>query len=272
MTAPELELFCPHCNYSLRGLSSANCPECGHDVNQYRTGESKIAWLRVRGWLHPLAFWQTVFQITFRDPKALRFDLFREVDYRHTRAFTWLAALHAWAAIVILLAVWPIAPPNNQMGFSFFVAADPVMQLLAVFTALSLLVGLCMAAGVHTYFFHPRSLPVALQKRAIALSYLSAAPMALLPLFALLAAISVFLTPEKFDIVRVLLPPSLAVFWLILWYRRVTSFNEVLIRDAARGWFLALTWPVVSLLTLLGVGVFLPAVGFYVLVILESLK
>lgn len=100
--SPAIEQCCPQCGYSLCGLTSANCPECGHDVDQYLRGESKIPWLRVRGWRHWGAFWATAFLLTFRGPRLLRFDLFRETDYRHTRAFAWLAALHAWAALVLL--------------------------------------------------------------------------------------------------------------------------------------------------------------------------
>jgi hypothetical protein len=35
-TGTDIDLFCPHCDYNLRGLTEDRCPECGHDFNRER--------------------------------------------------------------------------------------------------------------------------------------------------------------------------------------------------------------------------------------------
>jgi hypothetical protein len=267
--AAALELFCTKCGYSLRGLPRPICPECGDDATPYLAGVSQIPWLRVSGWLHPAAFWKTVFQVSFRDPGRLRFELIRDVDYRHTRAFAWLGALFGWLTL-----------PLATIGFYFGSLSTDIRHLpdepgfwsCTAFACLVTLVWMLVLSGLHTYFFHPRSLPVAIQNRTLALSYLAAGPLALFPLVPLLVLICILAIPARYDIVRILVGWSIPAAALLLWYRRVVSFAEPLLRNTFRGWMLALLWPVAVLLLTAILLVVIPFIAFFLAVVFVSLK
>lgn len=264
-----LELFCTKCGYSLHGLPRPVCPECGDDATPYLTGKPRVPWLRVKGWLHPAAFWKTVFQVSFRDPGRLRFELLRDVDYRHTRAFAWLAAFFGWLTLPLAWATMASLLPKSVFAE---LPAAPGFWLYAVFGCLVTLVWLILLSGLHTYFFHPRSLPVAIQNRTLAVSYLAAAPLALLPLVLLLDVACVLSIPTRHDLARILVVWSIPTAALMLWYRRVVSFAGPLLRDPIRGWTLALFWPVAALLLTVVLLVVIPFVAFYLAVVFISLK
>ena len=265
----DLELFCTKCGYSLHGLPRLVCPECGDDAGPYLTGEPQVPWLRVSNWRQPAAFWKSVFLISFRDPGRLRFELLRDIDYRHTRAFAWLAAFFGWLSLPLAWVMMALLVPKSVFAE---VTDTPGFWLYASFGCAVTLLWMLLLSGLHTYFFHPRSLPVGIQNRTLALSYLAAAPLAVLPLLVLLDVACVLLIPERYDLARVLAAWSIPVAAALLWYRRVVSFAGPLLRNPIRGWALALLWPVVVLLLTAIVLVVVPFIAFYLAVVFVSLK
>lgn len=267
--AASIELFCTGCGYSLHGLPRPVCPECGEDASTHLADTSQIAWLRVKGWLHPTAFWKTVVQVCFRRPARLRFELLHEVDYRHTRAFAWLAAFVGWLTFPFGTAILLAQSPGSEVEW---LATRPGNWIYAAAAALITLTWMILLSGLHTYFFHPRSLPVAVQNRTLALSYLAAAPLALLPLVLLLDLACVMSIPADFESLRLLVACGFPAAAALLWYLRIVSFARPLLRNPARAWTLALLWPLAAILLTVIVLVILPAVAFYLAVVYVGIK
>lgn len=65
-TTASLDLYCPGCNYSLRGLESDRCPECGLDVVEVKRRASRIPWVHRAEVGRVRAYWKTVWMVSFR--------------------------------------------------------------------------------------------------------------------------------------------------------------------------------------------------------------
>ena len=178
-TAAE-DLFCPACGYSLYGIASNRCPECGLTIDRSAAAMSRIPWSHRARIGRFRAYWRTNMMAILR-PGRLADEIRRPVDFRDAQRFRHVTVLLAWAPLVAL-GTWgylsvidvraaPSVPPEDRLGW--------VLEVVAlVSAAFSLWLFLLTGTGAGSYFFHPRRLPVSCQNRAIALSYYACAPLA----------------------------------------------------------------------------------------------
>ncbi len=275
---PELELFCPGCGYSLRGIASDNCPECGLAVDRSAAAVSRIPWEHRRRIGYVRAYWRTLFTSTAR----VADDMMRPVLYRDARLFQLITVVIA-ALPMMVLAAWPL-PQKIYAGMGLTLNAWPVtmppgylidigVPLLAgvglQFVApVAILLYLLAMTGVASYFFHPPHLTVVQQNRAIALSYYACASLVLLAVPGVAGIVFLLLETNEPDwwrrdefiwraltlAIAVLTP---AVTLLLTWFsylrmlRRATLCSTA--RTATMGVVLPLAW--VALFALIALGI-----------------
>jgi hypothetical protein len=261
------DLFCPECGYSLRGLTSDRCPECGLLLDFVESGVSVIPWERRREIGRMRAYWQTVFQVMFRNKLFCR-AAYRSVSYRDAQLFRWVSVLCAYAALLLISGVIEalhsdLIPSAADEGGWWFIGLHWVCVLLA----------LLAFTGLPSYFFHPRSQPIERQNRAVALSYYSCAPLGLGPLVFLESVVGALVWGTGDREYLTWLIAALLALTLLIWCWVVWS---LLARRALMGggrrllmtWILPLLWLVVGGLILVG----LPAVAYFLAVVFYSLR
>lgn len=204
-TSAAATLLCAGCGYDLRGSPGERCPECGLVIDRSGAGESRIAWMHRRRIGRVRAFWKTVAFASGR-PQKFAAEVARPVRFRDAVVFRRIVALLAFVPMAALLVFayvklydaktgirWLDVPrwPDNM---SIWDAGTPGELVAEGVTLASLLSGLWLfllgAAGMPSYFCHPRSLPIVQQNRAIAVSYYACAPLATWPAMALLLCIA----------------------------------------------------------------------------------
>ena len=195
-------LFCPACGYDLHAIDSDRCPECGLLIDRTPTGQSTLPWTHRHRLGRIRAYWRTFFLVCFR-PQQFRAEMNRPVRLDDARAFrrttVWLAYIPV-ALVVLAVYIATFEPPTGWRPLINAVSpmlpsqlrplmiARPTGTFLSVGYAMellilaSLLVAIWLwffaAAGVASYWFHPRKLDVQQQNRAVALSYYACAPLA----------------------------------------------------------------------------------------------
>jgi len=288
---PELELFCPGCGYSLRGITSDNCPECGIAIDRSAAAVSRIPWEHRRRIGYVRAYWRTLFTSTAR----IADDMMRPVLYRDARLFQ-LITVGIAGLPAIVLAAWPLPPRvYGSVGFSFTTwpvalppgyAVDIGLPLLAgvgvrVVAPLAILLYLLAMTGVASYFFHPPHLTVVQQNRAIALSYYACAHLVLLAVPGLAAIAFILLETHEPDwwrrdefiwrpltlLVAGLMPVmTLLLMWVgyLRMLRRATLCSTA--RAATMGAVLPLAWAALFAVIALGI----PWVAGYAMLVVWS--
>lgn len=265
---PYRDPFCPGCGYCLRGLTSALCPECGASVADVRAGASQIAWIRRRQIGYFRAFWRTVFQVLFRTQAFCR-ESARPVSYRDAVRFHLAAVAHAFAGVLAATGVWML---DDWTGFVGMVTGVGVWFTVLCYAAIW--VGLVAASGVHTYWFHPRQLDVAMQNRVLALSRYAAAPLAVVPLLGLAAYASLRPTPQNDVLAAGLQIAAAVLIGLIVWalWHPLIGFARRLLPTRLRRWVVIWIVPLIALLTFALILVGIPAIALYVAVIVDSIQ
>lgn len=291
-------LFCPKCSYDLRGSAGERCPECGHDLSEFRAGLPVIPWTarRLRGRMS--AFWATVWMVSLRKRGFLN-KFGQVVEYRDARRFQVWVVLHAYLPMLVATVyLYVMAPPGAGVnsgwstktlgGFPFpFNRVEQTTLGLAyaaywpaVLVHVGYLLFLFAATGVQSYFFHPKSVPVRLQNNAVAMSYYMAAPLALTTLMyvgltAALAISSLWIDIEPRLLMGILLHIQ-AVGSLIgglvwTWELLFHSGRKMMPQEEARWWVMAAALPVLWMAMGVICVAVIPAVVFYVLVAVRSL-
>ncbi|MGB7161379.1 MAG: hypothetical protein WBD40_25195 [Tepidisphaeraceae bacterium] len=274
--SPDLDLYCPNCGYSLRGLESDNCPECGLKVDRSAASVSRIPWEHRRRIGRVRAYWRTLTM----SKAQLADDVMRPVRYRDARSFQFITVLIAGLPL-IALAAWPLPPSFFKMagtpfGTQFPMALPPGY---AIDIGLPLLVGvglhvlpvaivlfLLAMTGVASYFFHPPHLTVVQQNRAVALSYYACSSLVLLLLpgltlaafLAIESSISNFRSRYFFAsaamVITMICVPLITLFALWFGYlrmlRRVTQCSAT--RVIAMAVTLPIAWAALAALILIG--------------------
>jgi hypothetical protein len=184
--APSTELYCPECGYDLRALVSDRCPECGHAIDRTTMGQSVLPWVQRESVGRYRAFWKTVAMATFR-PRFLAREMNQPARFHDAVTFRRLVVLHALVPIAgAVTAVYVYAIDESTLGRGgLWTATDvpgSILQVLTIAVIWSYLaLTLFGMTGVASYFFHPGSLPVIRQNRAVALSYYACGPLAYMP-------------------------------------------------------------------------------------------
>ena len=214
--AIEQDLFCPECAYNPRGLTSDRCPECGYDLESIRAPVSGIPWVYRKEMGRFRAYWKTVGLVMFRQ-KRFCDEMARPVSYADSQSFRWVTVLHTYLPVLPATFLqyglaWPAPFDEEVLDFLF----STVWPIGVVHVAILLF--LAAATGVPSYFFHPRGAQVALQNRAIALSYYACGPLAVTALPLAAAVIGVAVGPDRrvglgFMLIAALVPMGQVLAW-----------------------------------------------------------
>ena len=172
----ETALFCPACLYDLRGIPSDQCPECGVELDRDRLARSAIPWVHREG-LGIGAFLKTAWLATFKT-KLFCLEVARPVSLSDARKFRrkvvgLLTVVVMLVAAAFLLVIEDARDPMAQLWEN-----RPVLMVIAALMPV-IPVWLFMTAftGAHMYWFHPKSLSVQQQNRAVAVSHYACAPL-----------------------------------------------------------------------------------------------
>src|SRR5579884_2943503 len=185
-------LLCPACGYDLRGPIGDRCPECGLTIDRTQLAQSRLPWTHRARIGRGRAYWRTNW-LVLRQAKVLASEIDRPVDFRAAQTFRRMTVLFAFIPL-LGLGIWFYVRSLDRslwQGFPTIVARAPALPgpsgtalgwVLEVCCLAAMAVALWLfllgAAGVASYFYHPRRLPVVRQNRAVALSYYTCAPVA----------------------------------------------------------------------------------------------
>ena len=214
----DADLLCGHCGQNLRGVSSDRCPECGHRFDRARTLGANIPWEQRRRLGRFRAYWRTVRLITFHGP-AQTDDA--EVTLKAARSFrSWTLEL-VCLTMVALIIFWrenePTLNSRNQtlwLNFRFLNATELPKMFRNTWFFCTFLIAVVLwintTITVCDWFFHPKRLSLDEQRRAVARSCYSIAPLAWIPVLALLAVL--FLGVESsYDRTPIVFYPAAAI-------------------------------------------------------------
>jgi hypothetical protein len=267
---------------------------------------SQIPWTHRRRIGRIRAYCRTAW-LASADPARLGGEAARPVDYREAQHFRLVtAALCAlpsaiFATILTLAILAGMNPPpglsmNIGMNNGPWIAGTggtrnppwdlllPLGQGAMLWPCVPVAVALyaLLLTGVSSYWFHPRSLPIVQQNRAVALSYYLCAPLSLtvVPMIMLGAAIWLLVTEraqakswfQVFVIISIIGAVTSLVLPGLTWWntlkllRRAAHASTPRVVSAAIG--MPLAWLVGAVLCLLG----LPWVVGYVALFVDSLR
>ena len=223
-----------------------------------------IPWQRRRQTGRVWAYWKTVFLVLRRNGRLGAY-LSGPVDYRDARKFRWMTIAHALAVpvlaavlIVLIAAAWsdvgsaPGALDTVFAGASAGRAVVPDVLSAAALTGLAVVLGAAGLAGMTgavSWFFCPKRFDAERQNRAIALSYYTSAPMALLvfSLVPMLAAAPFLQRWQSLLQIFSLIQCLLVLYWLQLALFAVRSVaRRGVLGVVATGLLLPALWQVIA--------------------------
>ncbi len=293
---------CPKCAYDLTASVSPKCSECGYDLACFRQKESAIPWThrKTQGYFRSYA--KTVWLVIFKHKKFCQ-EIVRPVSYGDARKFQLVTVILAFLPALTTIAAayrwYPYEDHNiKQQPFNFFRNANNQSLLdlayMDVWPVVLFLAGLlvCFVAmtSVPSYFFHPRQLSTRQQNRAIALSYYTAAPMALIIIaYAVEILILSFFWPNNWVRPQTIFRPNYfnasigfllfgpftiacAISW-VAFFQRIYQTHKC-IMPLARNYRIALVTilPIAWLLLVFMCLVCIPYSIIYILVVIKSLS
>lgn len=263
---------CARCGYDLRLSTSLRCPECGDDLGYLRTSVSHIPWVRRREIGRMRAYWRTMSALLLR-PRYFCAEAIRPVSYADAQRFRWATVIATYVALLAarLAHALRVEPPYD------FLLSD---VRLAVPLEIGTFLSLVAVTGAASYLFHPRRLPLAVQNRAVALSYYACAPLAWTPLVMLVLTAPLLIElaisiktgerPNSPPYVAPVVGTVLACGVGFTWYNLVLIARHVL-RSRRDVWRVALLtpvlWAAISGVLLFGV----PAAAAYLATMADSL-
>jgi hypothetical protein len=281
----DADIFCPHCAYNLRGVQSANCPECGRPFDRAILASVRLPWAQRQRVGRIRAYWRTVFYALFR-PFALAAEMEAGPLLRDARRFWLITVLLAWTPFVILTYVAAFNRPQvrginiQPVILGQLVTLGSYIAFWPIFIfSVGMLVFLAAATGIPSYFCHPRHLEIERQNRAIALSYYACAVLALLAPASLLTAAVVWLL-FKFDAqkdtfyVTGWIAGLFLVVVVLTWYMRTLRIVKMAAqRSRLFTTFLGVVLPFIWAALFILLGVILPAmIIYFTLFLLSSLR
>jgi hypothetical protein len=190
-------LSCPACGYDLRGIGDASkCPECGLAIDWQEFANSRIPWVHRRQIGRVRAHWRTVWLATVHT-KSLAREVHRPVSYADAQRFRLVTSLVAAIGPAIGITFSLLTDSGLGGALASFdpfrgIPNQPTPGLLdltlpwAAGAMLPPVMPVCIwlfvfaAAGVASYWFHPKRLSVIKQNRAVALSHYACSPLVLL--------------------------------------------------------------------------------------------
>ena len=267
------EPVCPACGYDLRSIQSERCPECGLPVDLSILPVSRLPWAHRRTIGRFRAFWATTLLVFFNTDR-LADEIARPVSLADARRFALTTSLVASIPVV----AWTICVTLIELKDDI---ASWLEVTIIASLALAIWLALFMIAGVASYFFHPGSISLTRQNRAIALSYYTTAPLAWLWLPAALLGLFFWMTQQPWSMhgngYRLLVAVGIPTFTLppvmivASWMRTVKLMRRT--AQAGFGRTLALIgYLPVAWLTCVGVALLLPAALVYGSLVIFSFR
>ena len=196
----EETLFCPGCGYDLRGSRGGPCSECGIPIDRAALRVSAFPWAHRRKIGHVRAYVSTVWQV-LSDSRGLAYETAKPQDPADARSFARING--ALAALTLLLPFFAAmtdaggmgflaVPPNDSRGpwlkdwqQDAIVPWAAGVTLWPVVTLCIVLFGLYLARAALPMFTRQGAAFVR-PERAAAIALYATAPIALLPLAALI--------------------------------------------------------------------------------------
>jgi len=258
------DLFCPSCGYNLRGLTGERCPECGESIEGVRSNVCQIPWIHRKelGWWR--AYWKTVYFVMCRQ-KQFANEMARPVRYKDAQWFRWVTV--AFVVLPMLVAglfFWTFAvrsPTQSEFFNVFWSMFGGVWHACFVIFVAAI-------TGLPSYFFHPRTIPIPQQNRAIALSYYACGPLAFLSVPILFVAAGVVTAeaqnptiPLGFVVLALTLPIGAIVPW---WLDLIHLCRRLVPQRPQRAVGLALILPLLWILLAFLLLVFAPSLVVFV--------
>jgi len=272
MPDPAQRLECPNCGYDVRGRDSQRCPECGLALDPRELHGPHLPWTRRRSTGRVRAFLRTVHLVLFRQ-RELNAQIDKPVRYADAQRFREMLILLLYVPLLLgSLAVVALGEGASLDFLEFDAPAGAIATNVVLHG--SVLLFLFAITGVPSYFFHPKYLPVERQNRAVALSYYTAAPLALLLPAYVLVPVGLRVGGLGFQLIGLILVVAgvlcalAAPFWWLVALRRLG--NHIL--GPARAWkttFLVLPLWILLAITTLSV---VPLTVYYVAIIVASLR
>ena len=201
------DIYCPHCGYNLRGLTSGRCPECGNVCDLATMSRSLIPWLhraevgRVRAW------WQTCW-MALRRPGQLAASINAPCPYADARRFWLINVAVVCMPLVAALVFFPITFTLDSLPFGRIWPTAAISQeaLLANLTlpwasamiyrpvaAIVGILGVIFATGSLSYLFQLMPIPSRQQNRAAAMALYSTGALIAGPIVLIVLAVAALL-------------------------------------------------------------------------------
>ena len=268
------ELYCPECGYNLRGISSNRCPECGFGIDYVKLRESQIPWVHRRQLGTARSYWQTVWMVMFQS-KRLSAEIARPVSFREAQLFRWSTLARIYVPVLLATMVTYLFEPFERFGNPL---VDWVYQNVwpMVFFHVCFALLLMACSGIPAAFFHPRTVAIARQNRAIALSYYTMAPLGWMPV-AYIAAFFVYWSDSLIGVASqnfkmlgwasTMLPGVLVLWWYVGLLRLA---GRTLGRGPEQLVALALALPMLWGLLAAAILIVVPCIVWYVVVMVSN--
>jgi MFS family permease len=199
-------LHCPQCGYNLFGIDSAVCPECGLAIDRANLSVSRIPWSHRRQIGTVRAFLRTNWMAMFHT-RQLADEVNRPVSIEDARSFRLICILLATLPLVCF-AGWGLF---QSQGFYPWQAIAGIAVV-----GVSIWLFLLAITGLPMHLFHPRSLPVLRQNRAIAIGHYTAAPLAWMSIPIASLAIASLVAPQGWAYAGSFFLLAFAAGWAIL--------------------------------------------------------
>ena len=269
------DLFCQNCGYDLRGLTSERCPECGHSLETVRSTVPQIPWVHRDKLGRFRAYWRTVWLVMFRQSRFCE-EMARPISYADAQRFRGVTILHLQVPLMLATAGWYVGAWPTLFD-------DPLANQLfrqvwpAVVLHICIALFLAAVTGAPSYFFHPRSLPIEMQNRTIAMSYYACSPLALAALPVAPGAFFIWSTgatglSDKLLIGSFLLTALLIVALMYGWLSELFRISRrVMPQYRGRSYLILLGMPASWLLLGLLIFAGIPLTFFFIVVVFASL-
>ena len=185
---PEYDVFCEQCGYSLIGLISTRCPECGKDFDPAALPFARIPWLHRLRLGRIRAYVSTIKMILFT-PERFATELCRPVRICAADARSFRRTTVTLACVASLLLVgalfWGTGNLDKILRETRWIRYLLTVVGPALLAATSLWLGLYLATDMPTFIW--RGLPGQRQGDLGPLHHYASAPLIIIVLYDLLA-------------------------------------------------------------------------------------